>query len=298
MSSVEKKQSLEKIEEVRESQGSQAEILPFPKPIRLASSPTPLRHEYLQKKAQIENEYGDLEEIRKKLGLSRRKICQLLLVDPSAWTRWTRSQEGAPPHIYQSLRWYLKLKEEGEKTPSETIVIEKESFKEPEPSLDPNKILPLLFETKMLQLSSAYEKQLLQISKEIQDLKFNLSTQERDSSHISQEIQRAVGEILEKKLQNLVPVSQPMRPAPTLDPRVEQLKYENHHYQNRVLELEKSLNQMKQDMAPLKRKPRKSYMSGVDEVGDSSAAVANKFMAATLVVLVFSALLYAFIQYA
>lgn len=50
---------------------------------------------------------GDLEQIRAKLGLSRRKICQLLLVDPSAWTRWCRTEP--PPHVYRALEWYLLL---------------------------------------------------------------------------------------------------------------------------------------------------------------------------------------------
>jgi hypothetical protein len=50
---------------------------------------------------------GDLENVRLKLGLSRRKMCQLLLVDPSAWTRWTAEGGEAPPHIYRALDWYL-----------------------------------------------------------------------------------------------------------------------------------------------------------------------------------------------
>lgn len=54
---------------------------------------------------------GNLEEIRAKLGLSRRKICQLLLVDPSAWTRWTSPGGEAPPHIYRALEWYMLLSE-------------------------------------------------------------------------------------------------------------------------------------------------------------------------------------------
>lgn len=54
---------------------------------------------------------GNLEEIREKLGLSRRKMCQLLLVDPSAWTRWTSPGGEAPPHIYRALEWYMLLTE-------------------------------------------------------------------------------------------------------------------------------------------------------------------------------------------
>lgn len=54
---------------------------------------------------------GGLEQIRERLGLSRRKMCQLLLVDPSAWTRWTAPEGEAPPHIYRALDWYLSIME-------------------------------------------------------------------------------------------------------------------------------------------------------------------------------------------
>lgn len=55
----------------------------------------------------LKKQNGELEVIRERLGLSRRKICQLLLVDPSAWTRWTSPGGEAPPHIYKALDWYL-----------------------------------------------------------------------------------------------------------------------------------------------------------------------------------------------
>lgn len=59
----------------------------------------------------IRRKLGSLETIRENLGLSQRKIAQLLLVDPSAWTRWTRGGEAAPPHIYRALQWYLALQD-------------------------------------------------------------------------------------------------------------------------------------------------------------------------------------------
>ncbi len=60
----------------------------------------------------IRKQLGSLEEVRGKLGLSQRKICQLLLVDPSAWSRWTKnSVESAPPHIFRALQWYMTLQE-------------------------------------------------------------------------------------------------------------------------------------------------------------------------------------------
>ncbi len=59
----------------------------------------------------IRRQIGELESIREKLGLSQRKICQLLMVDPSAWTRWTKRGDEAPPHIYRALQWYMILQE-------------------------------------------------------------------------------------------------------------------------------------------------------------------------------------------
>ncbi|RYZ67439.1 MAG: hypothetical protein EOP05_17735 [Proteobacteria bacterium] len=38
-------------------------------------------------------------------------MAQLLMVDPSAWTRWTRGGENVPPHIYRMLTWYLALED-------------------------------------------------------------------------------------------------------------------------------------------------------------------------------------------
>ncbi len=67
-----------------------------------------LREEYFLEKDRIVEQYGDLEKIRLALGLNRRRLCRLLLVDPSAWTRWCN--DGAPPHIYQALRWLIELR--------------------------------------------------------------------------------------------------------------------------------------------------------------------------------------------
>jgi hypothetical protein len=38
-------------------------------------------------------------------------MAQLLLVDPSAWTRWTQTDQGAPPHVWRALAWYLALQD-------------------------------------------------------------------------------------------------------------------------------------------------------------------------------------------
>lgn len=74
-------------------------------------SKTSNRMFYEAQVAVIQKQLGNLEKIRQDLGLSQRKICQLLLVDPSAWTRWNRDGEKAPPHIWRALQWYMTLQE-------------------------------------------------------------------------------------------------------------------------------------------------------------------------------------------
>ena len=70
-----------------------------------------LRQRYEAEAKVIERRIGGLEKARESLGLSQRKMAQLLLVDPSAWTRWTQTESGAPPHVWRALAWYLALQE-------------------------------------------------------------------------------------------------------------------------------------------------------------------------------------------
>lgn len=74
-------------------------------------SKSSLRIKYEAEVQAVKKTYGDLEDIRRQLRLSKRKMAQLLLVDPSAWTRWTSEGGEAPPHIYRTLQWYLLLQE-------------------------------------------------------------------------------------------------------------------------------------------------------------------------------------------
>ena len=68
---------------------------------------------YASQVEDIKLRFGDIEVMRKTLGLSRRQIAQLLMVDPSAWTRWTKRKKGAPPHIYRALEWLMTLEARG-----------------------------------------------------------------------------------------------------------------------------------------------------------------------------------------
>ena len=70
-----------------------------------------LRLKYEAEVSVLRRKLGGLEEIRGRLGLSSRKMAQLLMVDPSAWTRWVQGGDSAPPHVWRALAWYLALEE-------------------------------------------------------------------------------------------------------------------------------------------------------------------------------------------
>lgn len=72
---------------------------------------TSLRIQYEAQVRVIRSQIGDLEAVRIQLGLSQRKISQLLMVDPSSWTRWTKQGDEAPPSVWRALQWYMSLKE-------------------------------------------------------------------------------------------------------------------------------------------------------------------------------------------
>lgn len=72
---------------------------------------SPLSIRYAAEIKIFKAQHGGLEDIRKKLGFSRRRMCQLLMVDPSAWTRWTKDENRVPPHVYRALEWFIALNE-------------------------------------------------------------------------------------------------------------------------------------------------------------------------------------------
>lgn len=81
---------------------SKTKEVPEKPTLRTVSS---LRIHYEAQVEVIKKQIGDLEVLRGQLGLSQRKMAQLLLVDPSAWTRWVK--EGAPPSVWRALQWYM-----------------------------------------------------------------------------------------------------------------------------------------------------------------------------------------------
>lgn len=59
----------------------------------------------------LRKKHGGLEAIRQRLGFSQKQMCELLLVDASAWSRWIKHDENAPAHIYQALDWYIEARD-------------------------------------------------------------------------------------------------------------------------------------------------------------------------------------------
>jgi hypothetical protein len=72
---------------------------------------TSLKMHYEAQSAVIERQLEGLEGVRSKLGLSQRKMAQLLMVDPSAWTRWNRPGVKVPGVVWRALQWYMIVQE-------------------------------------------------------------------------------------------------------------------------------------------------------------------------------------------
>jgi transcriptional regulator with XRE-family HTH domain len=87
---------------------------------------TSQRIKYEAETAVFRSKYGGLEGIRQKLGFSQRKMGQMLMVDPSAWSRWVRNEEKTPPHIFRALEWLLLLEE---KNPELVRVLKTEVYR-------------------------------------------------------------------------------------------------------------------------------------------------------------------------
>lgn len=76
-----------------------------------ARAKTSLRLLYEAKARLVRKQLGGLTGIQQELQLSQRKLAQLLMVDPSTWNRWSKNEDLIPPHVWNSLQWYLALQE-------------------------------------------------------------------------------------------------------------------------------------------------------------------------------------------
>jgi transcriptional regulator with XRE-family HTH domain len=132
----------------------------------------------------IRKQLGDLEKIRENLGLSQRKICQLLMVDPSAWTRWTKRNENPPPHIYRALQWYMILQEKLPGLTPQYFV-----GKDPE-ILHQSALRKIEAESqKRLEFEDAFALQSLQLENRIRELTLKNQDLEKTNQSLQTEIQ-------------------------------------------------------------------------------------------------------------
>lgn len=154
----------------------------------------------------------DLEETRLSLGLSRRQMCLLLKVDPSAWTRWMKSKKGAPLHIHQALGWYMQVIRQ-----------------------NPDIHAPLKLEKTFLQNKKDQDLQIKALKRELQFLKDKEFAKKDAMEILAQKIQESFENILIK-------FRNQMEPQKTLE--IESLKYENRKLSDKLLDLEKILKEL------------------------------------------------------
>lgn len=176
-----------------------------------------------------------LENIRIKLGLSRRQICKLLKVDPSAWTRWMKTPAGAPAHVHQSLEWYMKLVEQ-----------------------NPEQNAPQLLAQKFESSNKESEIQISRLKREVEILRRD-NLEKRDVfEQLGEKIQNSFENILLKFRDQMVPLKMM---------EVDSLQYENKKLQTTVQDLEskmdrlfKKLESKKTEIKPKSKKIGKSKM--------------------------------------
>tara|TARA_Y100000780_G_scaffold232398_1_gene263490 strand:- start:13437 stop:14189 length:753 start_codon:yes stop_codon:yes gene_type:complete len=77
-----------------------------------SKSPKSSRKMQMDSKAKsIEKRIGHIESLRINLGMNKKELSDLLMVDPSAMNRWCKGESNAPGYIYQALEWYLMATE-------------------------------------------------------------------------------------------------------------------------------------------------------------------------------------------
>lgn len=176
-----------------------------------------LRFEFLKKIThQLESletiEFHHLEEIKTHLALSGRQICLLLKMDPSAWSRWSKS-ESVPKHVYQALVWYVQL-----------------IFQSPQVHQ------PYELEKKIKSQARENDMRLSSLKKEIERLKNQTIDPKAD-------VVGELGSKVQESFENiLLKFRDQMMPQKTLE--IESLKYENRKLQDKVVELQSQMQKI------------------------------------------------------
>lgn len=176
-----------------------------------------LRFEFLKKIThQLESfetiRFEHLEEIKNHLALSGRQICLLLKMDPSAWSRWSKS-ESVPKHVYQALVWYVQLIYQS-----------------------PQVHAPYNLEKKIKSQARESDMRLSSLKKEIERLK-------NQTTDTKVDVVGELGSKVQESFENiLLKFRDQMMPQKTLE--IESLKYENRKLQDKLLELQSQMQKI------------------------------------------------------
>lgn len=168
----------------------------------------------------------NLEAARIKLGLSRRQICKLLKVDPSAWTRWMKSPKGAPPHVHQSIEWYMKLVEQ-----------------------NPAENAPFALSQQIEDSNKQSKIQITRMKRELEHLRREHVEKKEVFEQLGSKIQNSFENILLKFRDQMIPLKMA---------EVDTLKYENNKLLSTVQDLEVRLNKITEKLNKVSDKKAKS----------------------------------------
>lgn len=168
----------------------------------------------LDSKAEVE--FGWIEEIRTHLALSRRQICLLLKLDPSAWSRWEKT-ESIPRSVFQALIWYVQLIHQ-----------------------NPQIHAPYGLEKKLQSQARENEMRIHHLKKEILQLKNQTTNPKSDAvTEIGEKVQESFENILLK-------FRDQMMPQKVFE--IESLKYENRKLQDKLSDLQNQMSKLVQHL--------------------------------------------------
>ncbi len=64
--------------------------------------------DFVLRRQNFHERYGSLEDVRQRLQISKKKMCEILMVNASAWGRWNSAGKAPPNHVYVTLELLLR----------------------------------------------------------------------------------------------------------------------------------------------------------------------------------------------
>lgn len=181
----------------------------------------------LSSNAEVEFEW--IEEIRTHLALSRRQICLLLKLDPSAWSRWEKT-ESIPRSVFQALIWYVQIVEQ-----------------------NPQIHAPYGLEKKLQSQARENEMRIHHLKREISQLKNQTSNPKAEAAH-------EIGERIQESFENiLLKFRDQMMPQKAFE--IESIKYENRKLQDKLSDLQNQMSKLVQHLEKRQNSESKTIKS-------------------------------------